>query len=632
MQSNPLLEAALRYADNGWQVFPLYGIVEGHCECNTQCGSPGKHPRTPRGFQNASDDAETIRGWWSRWPRSNIGIATGAVSGIYVIDVDNKRSIDIGNGVLVGEGEHSLRVKSREIGDLPETLTSRTGSGGLHLIFTYPTVSNSETAGSLGNRAGILSSVDTRGDGGYIAAPPSLHQSGVKYQWVDPYQSLASLPLSWLTWITSSSGTLSKPSLSLEIPEGFQVRAGEGRHDWLFRMGAKLRGQHGLEAVALYGALQAYNRRVLDPPLEPREVEHIVESCVTKYEAGLPPPPVDTSEMVPTLLEGDDLAESLYDFMMNEPEPLKPLVAQLLNSGECMVLGGQPNIGKTWAVMDMMLGISSGSQFARHFACEQTPVLFIDEEGSRRGDWDRFNMLLSGRDESAVRFPLYTKIDSGIKLDDPRGLAAISRLIERYRPGAVFLDSLVRMHGRDEGNNREMSRFFATIKRFMVNYGTAFVFTHHVRKPSAESSQDPIWMLRGASDIQGFPDSIAIFLPGAESAEVEVVHTKMRNGPKMPNFNLRIQVDDEQKVAKIGYLEHDPLSHTNQVRNSILNAIRTAPGMKASTEMIAATTGLAMKTVTEHTKVLAAMQAVESKREGGFYYHQIPMEEAYGQV
>jgi hypothetical protein len=172
-----------------------------------------------------------------------------------------------------------------------------------------------------------------------------------------------------------------------------------------------------------------------------------------------------------------------------------------------------------------------------------------------------------------------------------------------------------------------MARFFETIKRFMVNYGTAFVFTHHVRKPSAESSQDPIWMLRGASDIQGFPDSIAIFLPGADTAEVEVVHTKMRNGPKLANFNLRIQVDDEQKVAKIGYLEHDPLSHTNQVRNSILNAIRVAPERKASTEMIAATTGLAMKTVTEHTKVLAAMQAVKSQREGGFYYHQITMEE-----
>src|SRR5215207_9284920 len=114
---NILLEAALKYADRDFKVFPLYGIVDGRCECGTNCGSPGKHPRVAQGLHSATTDEQVVRAWWKRWPNSNVGIATGAVSGIYVIDVDNKRSVDLGNGILVGEGENSLRQKNMDIGD-----------------------------------------------------------------------------------------------------------------------------------------------------------------------------------------------------------------------------------------------------------------------------------------------------------------------------------------------------------------------------------------------------------------------------------------------------------------------------------------------------------------------------------
>ncbi len=88
MNTNPLLRAALSYADRGLRVFPIFEVdAEGRCACGKDCGrDAGKHPRTPHGFKDATTDTAQITAWWSRWPKANIGIATG--DGIAVVDVD----------------------------------------------------------------------------------------------------------------------------------------------------------------------------------------------------------------------------------------------------------------------------------------------------------------------------------------------------------------------------------------------------------------------------------------------------------------------------------------------------------------------------------------------------------------
>src|SRR4051812_38318662 len=73
------LAAALAYARLGWLVFPLHEVnPDGACSCNKpDCGSEGKHPRTPRGSKDATLSHEQIRAWWAAWPTANLGIATG---------------------------------------------------------------------------------------------------------------------------------------------------------------------------------------------------------------------------------------------------------------------------------------------------------------------------------------------------------------------------------------------------------------------------------------------------------------------------------------------------------------------------------------------------------------------------
>jgi putative DNA primase/helicase len=86
------LEAAITYAQrSGWRVFPIHWPVDGTCSCkNPDCQSPAKHPLTPNGFKDATTNPKIISEWWTKWPSANIGIATGAVSGIVVVDIDNR--------------------------------------------------------------------------------------------------------------------------------------------------------------------------------------------------------------------------------------------------------------------------------------------------------------------------------------------------------------------------------------------------------------------------------------------------------------------------------------------------------------------------------------------------------------
>src|SRR5438128_8720192 len=92
--SSALAQAACDYATRGWAVLPCRGKV----------------PITPHGFKNATLDLAQIRLWWGQWPDANIGIATGTVSGLVVLDIDPRHG-----------GEESLAALIAAHEPLPET-------------------------------------------------------------------------------------------------------------------------------------------------------------------------------------------------------------------------------------------------------------------------------------------------------------------------------------------------------------------------------------------------------------------------------------------------------------------------------------------------------------------------------
>jgi len=268
-QRNPRLDAALEYADRGWRVFP----------CRPQAKEPDGR-LAPHGVKDATTDPGIIREWWTASPLANIGIATG--DGLLVLDVDDPAALN-GRGV-------------------PATATVETSPGRLQYYF------DANGLGEVRNAAGLLPSVDIRGDGGYVVAPPSCHPKGHEYRWLDflsPAEAGLAAPPDWLRELLADGSPRSAGPLPDVIPEG-------QRNDMLTSLAGSMR-RRGAIQVAIEAALLAENKARCEPPLPDEEVRAIAAS-VARYrpattEAGkrqrtltqrpAPADPTKLAELVP---------------------------------------------------------------------------------------------------------------------------------------------------------------------------------------------------------------------------------------------------------------------------------------------------------------------------------------------
>lgn len=257
-----MLDAALDYARQRWPVLPLYGIVGGKCTCGRgDCNSPGKHPRTRNGLDDATVDVDLISTWWDRWPAANVGVVA-AGAGIVVVDIDPRH-----------DGDATWSALKLKHGFSTDTLISLTGGGGWHVIYRAPGLA--VKSGSLGP------GVDVKAGRGYIVLPPSAHISGKRYQWEQTISGpLAALPAELLALMTQN-----QTDQGGERARGESERIGEGERNMrLISLGGRMRA-NGADAGMILTALLQANASLCDPPLGLQEVRQIAASAA-KYEAG----------------------------------------------------------------------------------------------------------------------------------------------------------------------------------------------------------------------------------------------------------------------------------------------------------------------------------------------------------
>ncbi len=227
---NDRLSAALDYAAAGMPVLPLAGKV----------------PRNRGGLTSASSDVLVVSEWWQRWPDANVGIVTGPASGYAVLDVDGPA------------GLRSLAALERRHGTL-KTAQVLTGSGGWHYWFRAPDESVRNSAGVLGD------GLDVRGEGGYVVAPPSVHESGNVYRWTRDLE----LAVEWPEWLLEDARKRrngAAPKVDEFIPEGKRRAA-------MLSVAGKLK-RSGLTGPEILPTLRELNRRCR-PPLEESELESV---------------------------------------------------------------------------------------------------------------------------------------------------------------------------------------------------------------------------------------------------------------------------------------------------------------------------------------------------------------------
>ena len=463
-----MLDSALAYARLGWFVVPLHTPRPGNsCSCRSpECASKGKHPRTRNGLKDASNDPTQIESWWSQWPDANIALVTGP-SGLVAIDVDPRH----------GGDEDWKDLKQKHGKSIQHTVSSHTGGGGEHYIYLQPgemtigNVSNSDKyTGPLGR------GIDVRAEGGYIVAPPSLHESGNRYEWYEgesPFErDPQRLPLAFAEVLSAPARQQehTEPVSAADILKGVP----EGTRDWtLFQLASKLR-YADVPIDWAYALVEAAAAKSLDSkgnPFPRAEARKKVDSAYTRYNPGAGAWVSEQEAQEAQKHAGGLAGRVLLDEILREgvPPPQWLLEGELVR-GFTHLLYGESGHGKTTVALSWVKRVIEAGE----------DVLFVDEESGYR----KIAGLLQDMGVSDVDKHLHYFDAPGIGKD---AIPALIEYCDEVRPSLILCDSLtdfMAIFGLNDNEAVDVATWFKAIPRTLQvkDYLPCVVLIDHVTK------------------------------------------------------------------------------------------------------------------------------------------------------
>lgn len=425
-----MLDAAVKYALDGLVVFP----------CKKKIPLTGEG-----GFKNACLHPTQILQWWTEHPDAQIGLPTGEVNHLFVLDIDGP------------EGE---RAVSRM--NLPETFTVATRQGRYQLWFRQPDGLKSKcTAGILGPQ------LDTRGDGGYVVAPPSIHHVTGK-----PYQIVKNLP--WapapIELLEPRAVPSSHPATVDTIPQG-------RRHKTMLSIAGALRAR-GLSREVVLAELESANGRLCVPPLDAGEIQKLADYVGGK-PAGFPGQrPQEMSAEV-----------ELESFSLVHPEKVRWLWDPRIPLGKLTIFAGDPGKGKSLVTVDVAARLSRGGTFPDGARCGVGDTIFLSAEDDA-ADTIRPRLDAAGADVSRVHRVKAVKVTLG---DGGTGESVFSleRDIEKlddaigkiYSAQLLVIDPVSAYMGKiDTHRDAEIRRVLAPLAELASRRRVAVVGVMHLKK------------------------------------------------------------------------------------------------------------------------------------------------------
>lgn len=555
--------AALFYAGSGWRVIPLNGKI----------------PLTSHGSKDGTTNSEIIERWWDQWPQANVGICTGPESGLLVIDVDPR------NG-----GTDSVAALCDQHGRLQSAMCVATGGGGYHLYYSWPkALDGSDT------RKQLAEGVDVKGRGGYVVAPPSVHETGARYSW--SRSSGIGTPPPWVAQMVRrpvegvSAGPGPAPA---SVPEG-------KRNETLFSVGAMLRRVRQFDQRAIAAMLEGYNRTACSPPLPTDEIQRIAHS-VMRYS-----PVIDQVPQAPALSDEFPTPRTLAHHWDYPPEaPPAILGSGVFSEGDWMLFHAREGLGKTWALAQLTVSLASGRPWYGIETHDRRPVALLSLEMStfelaRRATMivDREGWDADDRRVVAESIHLLTRDDMPFaNVEDPAIVEWMSEWLIERGIRVLILDPMSQFFEGDE--TREGLRGFIRFLTALHGHtGTSVVLAQHDRKSSTLGDQgDHASAARGSvALIASARASFRLHRPGEDSPTM-LVCDKASNAPKPETVWLR---HDAQWGGMLVSADA-PASRGERTANEIVAHI--ASGVERTAKEIAEALGMSDRAIRSHLKAL----------------------------
>ena len=385
----------------GFSIFPLAP--------NSKIPLPGS-----QGFKDSFNDYDKARDTWYDNPQYNIGIATGEVSNLTVIDLDGEQGLK-----SFEEIKHLFPM---------EPMVVKT-PGGYHLYFEYNPGFHSG--------AGFLPGVDVRNDGGYVVAPGSIVTDPEKGYNQAPYKilrdvtpkSIENVPEMFLKHTrkdkVDSDGNTSNKTFSELLGGSDQGTRDNDLVRFLGTLGRLPINQEDRRTLAYYFADQC--RPTLDYSL----VDEKLDRMAVTY---------DFTEEIEDYAdkETDVLLEHATAFLNKEVKPEEYLVDNMLAKGTLNVIGAYAKVGKSTLTRQLSVCVAQGKPFLGR-EVEQGAVLYLALEEQPGRVYNHFKTI--GLQEND---PLYL-FTGRFQVPYDRVMTSLRHHVEDKQIKLLVIDTISRM-------------------------------------------------------------------------------------------------------------------------------------------------------------------------------------------
>lgn len=509
------VEQALTYLGYGWSVIPVILRTD-------DSGKIIKRPAIKwQAYQDRRPSEEEIRHWFGIRQYNGIGVVTGKISGLVVVDIEQ--------GAFPEDSIES-------------TLESRTISGGRHVFYRWEKPVNN--AVRIGGKL-----IDIRGDGGFVVLPPS-YLGTRNYAWLKKTapQELPLFPDTLCMMLSRSSVSTTQPnsfkdeaSLAPQIEMYPTAKEGE-RNTTAAKVAGSLCANIAskLWEVAGWPALCSWNQTHCTPPLAHEELRQVWTSITGIHQRNHSDRQRshNQSERLPTATVPIISWKEFSILQFKEPEWI---ISNLVPKHGLVAVAGPPESCKSYFTTYLGITVARGQRLFDQFKTKQTPVLLIDQENLPVWIQQRLTQFQA---ESDLPLYIYADRSSPFNLEDQAAFVQVSNYIEAHEIGLVILDTLRLSHNRDENSSTDMKPVFERLKALAQKAAVLFIQHHrkmdrnHRDKMHGEDMMGSM-LIRGSVDYQ---ISMIKTSDVADSiTQIKVSQTKARYTRNLPPFTLTLE-------------------------------------------------------------------------------------------
>jgi len=477
-----------------------------------------------------------INKWFSN-TNHNMGLVTGAISGIVVVDSDTPEALS---------WAHT---------HLPETPMKTKSMNGEHWYYRYPVDTEKIKTFSKFEYDDSIIDLDVRGDGGYIVAPFSTHPTGFVYKEITPWSNieLTDLPIFDPDWIVQrrQATIMQKPmaALNAKILNDLKMRGpaieGQSGDQHTFKTACYLVRDLGLsieEALPYMIAWNEFNQ----PPWKTIDLSKKLASALD-YGSG---PISKTPKLILT---------SAKNLLAEPPEQFDWLWQSCLVSVGTSIIVAKPKVGKTTFARNLAVAIARGDTFLNR-ETKKSLVVYIAAEENR----EQFKKSLSHFNPESI-CDLY--IHTGHT--PPNLIECLEQYVESLKPSLIILDTMIRaINVADTNSYAEMSKALAPFQEFATRHSCHVMFIHHAGKMEREHGD----VVLGSTAIFGSVDTLIML----EKRKDEIyLKTIQRYGESLEPHLLTYNKTSREHTLGNSSTEIHKVSHQDKVLK-FLTSVATA--------------------------------------------------------